>query len=507
MKKKCVVLHRVSGNTQDFKSQDNAIQEYIQKNNIVVDEYIKEDGISGYTNKLYDRQAIKKIEEMALLGELGMLIVFNLDRIGRTTEVSEFIKQLTYLEVKVISVTEGQLNNGNEIDDLINYIRSFSAQMESKKISFRSKNGKEATNKEGLHCGGIANFGYKIENQRLVVVEEEAEIVRLIFDLYIKEGKNGTVRYLKEHNITKRGRAFSQHMVADLLRDTVYIGLKRYNHYQRVSNDPTVKKRKLDLEAMKFQEYREDMRIISDEVFYKVQELIDGRTTCKKGKKTKYTNKTDVLFEGLLYHRCGDGEIRKLHIDNKTDKYGNKIYSYRCSHCRRNFYKDVVKTYGCKRYNRIFEKYILEQIENLSIEELEEHIKEKKNNSVNTVKADIKRVENEIRKKHKALDGANKELERIFMGESEAIASVISNMINTLNNDIITLTEKYKDLKYQLENTKEDIEFNKSMIDKYKNFCNLYSIADNKQKKLLMQEVVEQITIDGEELKIKLYLE
>ncbi|MDK0710407.1 recombinase family protein [Clostridium perfringens] len=58
--KKIIVLHRVSSDSQDFESQNNAIEDYIRENNIVVDEYIKEEGISGYSNKLFEREAIKK---------------------------------------------------------------------------------------------------------------------------------------------------------------------------------------------------------------------------------------------------------------------------------------------------------------------------------------------------------------------------------------------------------------------------------------------------------------
>ena len=59
--KKIIVLHRVSSDSQDFESQNNAIEDYIRENNIVVDEYIKEEGVSGYSNKLFEREAIKKI--------------------------------------------------------------------------------------------------------------------------------------------------------------------------------------------------------------------------------------------------------------------------------------------------------------------------------------------------------------------------------------------------------------------------------------------------------------
>lgn len=503
--KKIVVLHRVSTENQDFESQDNAIQEYIIKNNIVVDEYVKEEGISGYSNKLYEREAIKKIYEMALTDELDTLIVFNLDRIGRTTEVAEFLKKLAYCDVKVYSVTEGLLNGGEDTQELVNYIKSFSAQMESKKISLRSRNGKEATNKKGLFAGGIVNYGYRVVNQKLVVVPEEAEIVKLIFNLYITEGKNGTVKYLRDNNITKRGRVFSHHMVHSILTDTIYIGLKRYGHYINVSKDPTVKKRRYSKEAGKYQPYNEDLRILSDEVFYKVQELIDGRSTIKGG-ITKYTNKTNVLFEGLLYHRCGDGEIRKLHIDNKVDKYGNKIYSYRCSHCRRNFYKDVRKTYGCKKINKVIEENVLENINNLSVDEIEQKIKSKSKSNTKIIENKISKNENLLVAKEKALQGAQNELELIFLGESSLDRNVVNNLIMKLTKEIASIKEELSMLRIELNKLKDEVDIDFDVINKYRNFKFAYESADDKYKKVLMQDVVEKITIDGDELKIKLYI-
>lgn len=504
--KKIVVLHRVSTDNQDFESQNNAIQEYIIKNNIVVDEYIKEEGISGYSNKLYEREAIKKIYEMALVNELDTLIVFNLDRIGRTTEVAEFLKKLTYCDVKVYSVTEGLLNGGEDTQELVNYIKSFSAQMESKKISLRSKNGKEAVNKKGLYSGGIVNFGYKVANKKLVVIEEEAQIVKLIFNKYITDGKNGTVRYLREKGITKRGRAFSQHMVHDILKDTVYIGLKRYGHYPTISNDPTVKIRRFNKETIKYQPYNEDLRIISDDIFYKVQELIDDRSTTKGG-RTKYTNKTQVLFEGLLYHRCGDWEIRKLHLDRKTDKYGNYIYSYRCSHCKRNFYKNVIKTYGCKKYNKVIEKHILDKLKELSINEIEKNLNDSHSENIRIIKANIKNNEEKIFKKRNALNNAQNELEKIFIGESTMNRLVVNNLIMKLKEDIEKLIENNKNLNKQLIIAENNVAIDDEIINKYRNFNYAYGSADDKYKKILIQDVVEQIIIDGEKLIIKLYID
>ncbi|MDM0859533.1 recombinase family protein [Clostridium perfringens] len=505
MKKKIVVLNRVSTNMQDFESQNNAINKYINENSILVDEWIVEEGVSGYSNKLYDRVAIRKIEEMALTGQLNTLIIFNLDRIGRTTEANQFINKMTFSNVKVISVTEGLINGGKDTDELVNLFKFWSAQQESKKISIRSKNGKEATNKKGLFCGGRVNFGYRVDKQRMYIVEEEAEIVRLIFDLYIRNGKNETVRYLQENKITKRGRKFSQHMVHDILKDTIYIGLKRYNHYTRISNDPTNKKRRFNKDTMKYQEYKEELRIISDDVFFRVQELIEKRRSSKG--KIRYTNRTSALFEGLLYHQCGDGEVRKLHLDNKKDKYGNIIYSYRCSHCKRNFYKNVRKTYGSKTYNKFLEESILELMKNMSINELEDELKSKQIEEQNHLLIAIKQLDKNMNKKQQAIKGLEKELINIFSGDSNLDKSIIMEML-------VNTKEEFKNLKTQLDEYNRRLnEFsinnniNKELIDKYKKFNNTYEIADGNQKKLLLQSVVEKITFYGDEIKITLFLE
>ena len=69
---------------------------------------------------------------------------------------------------------------------------------------------------------------------------------------------------------------------------------------------------------------------------------------------------------------------KKVPFGNKKDKYGNIIYSYRCSRCKRDFYKEVRKTtYWSKKYNKLLEYSVLQLIDNMYIEELENKVKEK----------------------------------------------------------------------------------------------------------------------------------
>ena len=79
VKKKNVCLVRVSTDMQETISQKTAIDEYITKNKIIIDEYIEEDGVSGFKTKLENRKGLMYIKKMALNGELDKLVVFNLE--------------------------------------------------------------------------------------------------------------------------------------------------------------------------------------------------------------------------------------------------------------------------------------------------------------------------------------------------------------------------------------------------------------------------------------------
>lgn len=201
--KKTVALMRVSTQDQELASQRQAIEDYCKANRIVIDEWIEEHGVSGYKNKLTDRIAIQQIENMALSEELDTLIIFNLDRIGRTLEGNIFMATMSECNVKVISVTEGLLNGDDMNSELLTSIKFAIAKIESKKISARSKAGKRATNEKGLFAGGRVPLGYKVINQQAVIVEEEAEIVRELFKLYIEKGTSAARKELNDKGLFK----------------------------------------------------------------------------------------------------------------------------------------------------------------------------------------------------------------------------------------------------------------------------------------------------------------
>lgn len=99
----------------------------------------------------------------------------------------------------VWSVNEGQQRFDSHVDKLMNYIRYWQASGESIKTSIRTRTRIEQLTEEGHYTGGIVAFGYKRvkkgrlnkRNQEvceLEINEEEAAIVRLIFQKYVYEG-------------------------------------------------------------------------------------------------------------------------------------------------------------------------------------------------------------------------------------------------------------------------------------------------------------------------------
>ena len=478
-KKKNVCLVRVSSDMQETIAQKTAIDDYIAKNKIVIDEYVEEDGVSGFKTKLEDRTGLMYIKNMALNGELDKLIVFNLDRIGRRMELIGLLTLLNECGVSILSVTEGCLNEGNDTDDLINVIKLWMAQNESIKISNRVKAGKKATALRGDFMGGVPNFGYNLKDKKLVPNPEEAEIVKFLFDSYIKLGTGATIDLCSERGIDKRGKKWTRTKLLKTLKNSIYRGQKELKNGD-IPHD-------------------ESLRIVSDEVFFKAQRLMNSRTSKKKGNTTKFVNKSDALFEGLLYHQCSDGKIRKLHVDytsSNTSKDSNyRKLAYRCSYCKNHSKNDikVQKSYGGIRLHRDLETLILEQMSSITYDDIQEYYNQGRNKDLKDLELNININGEALKKKNLALSNAQKEIEKIFMNES-------SMDLETINTIVLNLKEEIKSLEMKIKSLKEEIDDIKSqqinldlLFDKFKNFDTLYRNASNEKKKVILQQVIDKI--------------
>ena len=122
------------------------------------------------------------------------------DRLGRRQNETPFVVEwFNQQGIEVWSTQEGQQRFENEADYLINFMRFWQANGESRKTSTRVKTRLSQLTLEGRYTGGNIPFGYKLissgnfskrgkELKEIAVEQEEAKIVRLIFDKTLKEG-------------------------------------------------------------------------------------------------------------------------------------------------------------------------------------------------------------------------------------------------------------------------------------------------------------------------------
>lgn len=482
--KKNVVLLRVSSDLQDTAHQKLAIEEYLIEKNIFVKEedFIEEDGVSGFKTKMEDRIGLMKIKEMALNNEIDKLVIFNLDRIGRRMELIGFINLLDECGVEILSVTEGCLNAGNDTDSLLNSVKMWLAEYDSKKKSEYVKNGKRKSALEGNNICGKPAFGYYLKDRKLYINKEESEIVKEIYLLYIKYGTSRTIDILRERGISKRDARWESNTVRRVLKNPVYIGHQRYKD--------------------QWLEYEERLRIIDDELFYTVQDLMKERRG-NKGNTKKFINRSEALFEGVLYHKCGDGNIRKCVVDYQKNLKRPPRRIYKCNHCRSLKYENK-KSYSEKKLIRELEPTILDLLDNLSVEDLEKEFNKNKSTDIDGISVRIYSTKDILKKKKKALFNATAELEKIFIGESSLDKETVSNMIFNLKKEVNT----YENELFKLEVEKKEIEqlSEKSikLIGKLKDFRYLYRVGSNLDRKNILQEFIDKIIIDGNNSQVEI---
>ena len=220
--KRVETLYRVSTVGQvekdDIPMQRLCCREFVDSHSdwVIVKE-LYEKGVSGYKKSAKDRDAIQELQQDAIEGKFDILLVYMFDRLGRRHDETPFVVEwFAQQGIEVWSAMEGQQRFDNHVDKLLNYIRYWQASGESIKTSVRVKTRLEQLTQSGLFTGGTVPYGYRLvktgrTNKRnkevndLVIDEDAAEIVRLIFYKYVNEGYGAQriSRYLMEMNIRR----------------------------------------------------------------------------------------------------------------------------------------------------------------------------------------------------------------------------------------------------------------------------------------------------------------
>ena len=142
MGKRVRTLLRVSSKQQlhddDIPMQRAQAKQYIAgRPDWVFDKEYMEKAVSAYKNSVEEREVLQEILSDARERKFEVLLAYMSDRIGRQEEYSFYVAALNRLGIEVWTIRDGQLKTEDHIDKLLNYIRFWQNEGESKKTSVR----------------------------------------------------------------------------------------------------------------------------------------------------------------------------------------------------------------------------------------------------------------------------------------------------------------------------------------------------------------------------------
>ena len=148
----------------------------------------------GFSGATMDRPALKQLLEDITAGRVDTVVVYKIDRLTRS--LADFAKIVEILDARgasFVSVTQ-QFNTTTSMGRLtLNVLLSF-AQFEREVIGERIRDKIAASKKKGMWMGGVPPLGYGVRDHKLVMIDSEADTVRLIFRRY---AELGSVRLLQ----------------------------------------------------------------------------------------------------------------------------------------------------------------------------------------------------------------------------------------------------------------------------------------------------------------------
>ena len=241
--KRCVIYSRVSTEMQvdgfSLAAQKTCLTTFAKREELrIVGEY-EDAGKSG--KSIEGRPSFKRMINDIKSGlNVDYVVVYKLSRFGRNAaDVLNSLELIQDYGVNLICTDEG-IDSSQASGRLLISVLSAVAQIERENILEQTMNGRREKARQGLWNGGQAPYGYKLVEGKLEIDEEEAEIVRKIFEEY--SSSTTTMCAIAEKlNLTSTPRAhrgntvggfWSDSSVRRILCNPVYVGRIEWGHRQ-----------------------------------------------------------------------------------------------------------------------------------------------------------------------------------------------------------------------------------------------------------------------------------
>ena len=517
-KKKAYVYTRVSTSMQidgySLDAQEERIKQYAKAYDIEIIKTYKDAGKSG-TSISGRNEFIAMLNDIeAEKDKVDYVMVFKLSRFGRNAaDVLQSLQIMENHNVNLICVDDS-LDSSKDSGKLVITILSAVAEMERENILSQTMEGRKQKAREGKWNGGFAPIGYSLDNGELVVNEDEAKAVRMIFDLYANSdmGANGVSKYLVSLGINKPIRQngknpyFSASLIRQILDNPVYNGKIAYGRRKTIK-DKTTGKIKLEKSDHYIIAQGNHEPLIDDELWNEVQEK--RKSQAKKYEKVNRgkDERVHILSNLIKCPYCGAGlygnKSRKRN-KNKEGEHYKDYYYYGCKH------RQMMNGHTCTFNKQIRAELIEKEVETIITQIVSNPTFAKKIEEKINIQIDTKEIDEVI----------NKHLAKIR--QLTGTKASLINQIDSLNFEDKHYDRKYTDLNLRLDAIYDQLEYAEMQLNDsrkrkeaileekitsdniYKiliNFNSLYSVLGDIDKKRLLNELIEEIQIYDEKPK------
>lgn len=290
---KALGIIRISTVRQEMEAQKVELVDFIKRDGFIDDDIIIIEGEGASAIKLDDYYIanMEKVKALVEKGGIKCVYAWHIDRIGRDEEFLMGFKKMLVsnkVNLKIKNPTlclfneDGTVNGGMELAFSL-FATMAKQEMDTKKARFERTKKRNA--EQGKYNGGFVQFGYMVdENGKIVECKEEADQVRLLYELYAsgKYSYSTLAREMAERGYN--GMVTERQQIHRLLHKPQYVGRKAENTSMPYTYP----------------------RIISDELFEKVAEISKGNNlVADKSTKRYYFATKLAVCPSCGYHLIG----------------------------------------------------------------------------------------------------------------------------------------------------------------------------------------------------------
>ena len=422
---------------ESIDAQVRACTEYAKTKGFRVVEIYSDSAKSG-TNT--DREAFQRMIKDSEEHKFKYLLIHKIDRFAREKYDSVVYKRRLKINgVTVISVTENL--DGSPESLILEGLLESMAQYYSTNLAREVMKGMKESAYDCKHLGGTPPLGYDVdpETHKYIINEEEARIVRIIFEKYAHDvGYNQLLSYLNRMGYrTKRGKQFGRNSLYSILQNEKYVGKYIFNRKQEKGTsgkrNPTLKP-------------KEEWIVIDNGVPAIVdQQTFDIVQFKMKGNREKagmYRAREIYLLSGLIIcGECGESMYGNTRI---CGRHKSRYSSYRCT--------AGANKRGCKNKEirrEYIESYVLDELyerlfSNYSIQKLTAMLNDYNSRIAQESDSDIKRLEKVLAENQRKISNIfNFIMENGFASDTaKATLTALEEEKKLLENQLKEITDK-----------------------------------------------------------------